>query len=311
MTLYRSLRFGRALLITSPRLLRSRGSSRGMAYSFETLAVSNPAEHVFQVELNRPDKLNAMNVAFWEELPRCFQQLHNDKTCRVVVLSGAGKLFTAGLDLSSIAESFMSPPSSGDGEPDVARKARHMHALITRYQHTFTAIEQCSKPVIAAVHNACIGGGVDMVTACDIRYCTTDAFFQVKEVDLGLAADVGTLQRLPRVIGNASLVNELVFTARKMHAAEAYEAGLVSRVYPDKDQMMAGALAVAKEIASKSPVAVQGSKVHLVYSRDHSVEEGLRYMACWNMCMLQSEDLMKSAMSLMSKEKEPPKFSNL
>lgn len=282
-----------------------------MAYSFETLAVSSPAEHVFQVEMNRPDKLNAMNIAFWEELPRCFQQLHDDKTCRVVVLSGAGKIFTAGLDLSSVAEKFLASPPSGEEELDVARKARNMHALITKFQHTFTAIEKCSKPVIAAVHNACIGGGVDMITACDIRYCTTDAYFQVKEVDLGLAADVGTLQRLPRVIGNASLVNELVFTARKMEAAEAHQVGLVSRVYPDKAQMMAGALAVAKQIASKSPVAVQGSKVHLVYSRDHSVEEGLRYMACWNMCMLQSEDLMKSAMSLMAKEKEPPKFSNL
>lgn len=282
-----------------------------MAYSFETLAVSSPAEHVFQVEMNRPDKLNAMNIAFWEELPRCFQQLHDDKTCRVVVLSGAGKIFTAGLDLSSMAEQFLASPPSGEEEPDVARKARNLHALITKFQHTFTAIEKCSKPVIAAVHNACIGGGVDMITACDIRYCTTDAYFQVKEVDLGLAADVGTLQRLPRVIGNASLVNELVFTARKMEAAEAHQVGLVSRVYPDKAQMMAGALAVAKQIASKSPVAVQGSKVHLVYSRDHSVEEGLRYMACWNMCMLQSEDLMKSAMSLMAKEKEPPKFSNL
>ncbi|KAL1433660.1 hypothetical protein MTO96_012483 [Rhipicephalus appendiculatus] len=132
-----------------------------------------------------------------------------------------------------------------------------------------------------------------------------------RKLTFGLAADVGTLQRLPRVIGSASLVNELVFTARKMEAAEAHQAGLVSRVFPDKAQMMTAALDLAKQIASKSPVAVQGSKVHLVYSRDHGVDEGLRYMACWNMCMLQSEDLMKSAMALMAKEKEPPKFSNL
>lgn len=291
---------------TSP----SMSSQAATGYSFETLLVSQPAEHVFQIELNRPDKLNAMNVAFWMELPKCMQQLHEDRNCRVVVVSGAGRMFTAGLDLASMASTFTADSPDGE-ELDVARKARRMHALITSYQQTFTSLEKCNKPVIAAVHNGCIGGGVDMVTACDIRYCTNDAYFQVKEVDLGLAADVGTLQRLPRVIGNASLVNELVFTARKMEAAEALQAGLVSRVFPDKGQMMTAALDVAKQIASKSPVAVQGSKVHLVYSRDHGVEEGLNYMAAWNMCMLQSEDLMKSAMAMMAKEKEPPKFSNL
>ncbi|KAH6924226.1 hypothetical protein HPB50_013889 [Hyalomma asiaticum] len=148
---------------------------------------------------------------------------------------------------------------------------------------------QCTKPVIAAIHSACIGGGVDMVTACDIRYCTSDAYFQVKPSFNGVPTPVLVLK-----------LSDFLF-----------QAGLVNRVFPDKAQMMAAALDVAKLIASKSPVAVQGSKVHLVYSRDHSVEEGLRYMASWNMCMLQSEDLMKSAMSLMAKEKDPPKFSNL
>lgn len=315
MTPYRTIKFGRALLLSSRRLgvrcsYRNMGDSQQQSYTFETLRVSEPAEHVFQVELNRPDKLNAMNTAFWAELPACFQQLQNDQKCRVVIVSGSGRMFTAGLDLASMANTFMGQ-SPGDEEPDVARKAHKLHGLVTKYQETFTALEKCTKPVIAAIHNACIGGGVDMVTACDIRYCTSDAYFQVKEVDLGLAADVGTLQRLPRVIGSASLVNELVFTARKMGAAEAHEAGLVSRVFPEKVQMMAAALDVAKQIAAKSPVAVQGSKVHLIYSRDHGVDEGLRYMACWNMCMLQSEDLMKSAMAMMAKEKEPPKYSNL
>lgn len=304
---------GRTLLSEfgdSPRLFLLQ-SRRNMSYKFETLAVSTPADHVFHVEMNRPEKLNAMNVAFWKELPECFQQLNDDKTCRAVVVSGAGKMFTAGLDFKSMMSEFVQY-NDGDGEePDVARKARHLHHMITSYQGTFTSIEKCTKPVIAAIHNGCIGGGVDMVTACDIRYCTSDAYFQVKEVDLGLAADVGTLQRLPQVIGNRSLVNELVFTARKMEAAEAREAGLVSRVFPDKAQMLAAAVAVAKEIASKSPVAVQGSKVNLVYSRDHAVDEALRFMACWNMSMLQSEDVVKAAMALMEKAKEPPKFANL
>ncbi|EEC20512.1 enoyl-CoA isomerase, putative, partial [Ixodes scapularis] len=283
-------------------------SRRSMSYNFETLAVSTPADHVFHVEINRPEKMNAMNAAFWEELPKCFQQLHNDKKCRVVVISGAGKMFTAGLDFKSMMNEIMQQ-NTGDGEdPDVARKARHLYNFS---QMHFIVALQCSKPVIAAVHNGCIGGGVNLITACDMRYCTSDAYFQIKEVELGLAADVGVLQRLPRVIGNRSLVSELVFTGRRMEAAEAREAGLVSRIFPDKAQMLSAAVAVAKEIASKSPVAVQGSKVNLVFSRDHGVDEALHFMACWNMSMLQSEDVVKSVMALMEKAKEPPKFANL
>lgn len=286
-------------------------SRRSMSYKFETLAVSTPADHVFHVEINRPEKMNAMNAAFWEELPKCFQQLHNDKKCRVVVISGAGKMFTAGLDFKSMMNELVQQ-NNGDGEdPDVARKARHLYNVITTFQGTFTSMEKCSKPVIAAIHNGCIGGGVNLITACDMRYCTSDAYFQIKEVELGLAADVGVLQRLPRVIGNRSLVSELVFTGRRMEAAEAREAGLVSRIFPDKAQMLSAAVAVAKEIASKSPVAVQGSKVNLVFSRDHGVDEALHFMACWNMSMLQSEDVVKSVMALMEKAKEPPKFANL
>ena len=151
---------------------------------------------------------------------------------------------------------------------------------------------------------------MDLITATDIRLATADTWFCVKEVDMGLAADVGTLQRLPKVIGNQSLVNELCLTARKMKSQEAESCGLVSRVYDDKDKMMTAALDLARLIAAKSPVAVQGTKVHLVYSREHSVQEGLRNMATWNMAMLQSEDVMKSAMASMDKSSnEPPEFS--
>ncbi|XP_064490074.1 delta(3,5)-Delta(2,4)-dienoyl-CoA isomerase, mitochondrial-like isoform X2 [Ornithodoros turicata] len=280
-------------------------------YKFETLAVTSPAKHVLQVELNRPQKLNAMNRKFWEELPKCFDDISRDGNCRAVVLSGAGKMYTAGLDFADVGAMLMQSSGDQEGEPDTARKASRLRELITRFQYTFTSIEKCPKPVIAAVHNGCIGGGVDLVTACDIRYCTQDAYFQVKEVELGLAADVGTLQRLPKVIGNRSLVSELIFTARKMDATEAKQEGLVNRVFPDRSQLLEAAIKVAQEIASKSPVAVQGSKVNLVYSRDHSVEEGLHFMACWNMSMLQSEDLVKAAMAVMTKDKEPPAFSKL
>ena len=152
---------------------------------------------------------------------------------------------------------------------------------------------------------------MDLLAATDIRVCTRDAWFQVKEVDMGLAADVGTLQRLPKIIGSQSLVNELCLTARKLPAAEAASCGLVSTVYETREEMMAGALGLAATIASKSPVAVQGTKMALVYARDHSTEEGLEQVARYNMVMLQSEDLMKSAMAQMDKSSPPPVFAKL
>ncbi|XP_078215431.1 delta(3,5)-Delta(2,4)-dienoyl-CoA isomerase, mitochondrial isoform X4 [Callithrix jacchus] len=242
-------------------------------HSYESLRVTSVQKHVLHVQLNRPNKRNAMNRAFWREMVECFNKISRDADCRAVVISGAGKMFTAGIDLMDMASEIMQP--KGD---DVARISWYFRDLITRYQETFTVIEKCPKPVIAAVHGGCIGGGVDLVTACDIRYCAQDAFFQVKEVDMGLAADVGTLQRLPRVIGNQS------------------------RVFPDKEVMLNAALALAAEISSKSPVAVQGIKVNLLYSRDHSVAEGLNHMASWNMSMLQTQDLIKSVQAATEKK---------
>ncbi|ELV13968.1 delta(3,5)-Delta(2,4)-dienoyl-CoA isomerase, mitochondrial [Tupaia chinensis] len=266
-------------------------------HNYESLLVTSAQKHVLHVQLNRPDKRNAMNKAFWSEMVECFNKIAQDSDCRVVVISGAGKMFTAGIDLVDMASDLLQP--HGD---DVARISWYLRNLITRYQETFNVIEKCPKPVIAAIHGGCIGGGVDLVTACDIRYCAQDAFFQVKEVDVGLAADVGTLQRLPRIIGNQSLVNELAFTCRKMMADEALGSGLVSRVFPNKEAMLDAAFALAAEISSKSPVAVQGTKVNLVYARDHSVAEGLKYMSTWNMSMLQTEDVVKSVQALMEKK---------
>ncbi|XP_028275150.1 delta(3,5)-Delta(2,4)-dienoyl-CoA isomerase, mitochondrial-like isoform X2 [Parambassis ranga] len=272
-------------------------SSGGPTSPYTALAISRPAQFITHVELHRPDKLNAMNKAFWSEMVECFDEISGDPDCRVVVVSGAGRVFTAGLDLMDMAGDILQP--EGD---DAARVSWNLRKTITKYQETFSVIERCPKPVVVAVHGACIGGGVDLITACDIRLCTQDAWFQVKEVDIGLAADVGTLQRLPKVIGSRSLVNELALTARKMYADEAKSSGLVSRVFADKEAMMAVALEMAGEIAGRSPVAVQGTKVNLIYSRDHSVAEGLNYMATWNMSMLQTQDVMKSAQATMEKK---------
>ncbi|KAM8953674.1 delta(3,5)-Delta(2,4)-dienoyl-CoA isomerase, mitochondrial [Pelodytes ibericus] len=266
-------------------------------YQYETLRVTSEADHVFHVEINRPEKRNAMNKAFWREMVLCFRAVAEDSGCRAVVISGAGKMFTSGIDLMDLGADFMQPRDT-----DAARTAWNLRSKISEYQETFSVIEKCPKPVIAAVHGGCIGGGVDLVTACDIRYCTQDAWFQVKEVDIGLAADVGTLQRLPKIIGSRSLVNELALTARKMMSDEAQSSGFVSRVLPDKPSLLLAAFDLAAEIASKSPVAVQGTKVNLVYARDHSVQESLDYMACWNMSMLQTEDVMKSAQAALEKK---------
>lgn len=258
-------------------------------YNYETLKVLNPREYVFQVELNRPEKRNAINSTMWKEFVTCFQQISNDKDCRTVVISGSGKIFSAGIDLQCLAEVAMEATDS-----DIGRKAMTLQKFIIGFQESFTVFEKCPKPVIAAIHGGCIGAGVDLITACDMRYCTKDAWFQVKEVDIGLAADVGTLQRLPKIIGNDSLARELAFTARPFYADEAKEMGLVSRLFADKETMINRTLDVASLIASKSPIAIQGTKVNLIYSRDHTVAEGLQYIANWNQVMLQSEDIMKA-----------------
>ncbi|PIK55125.1 putative delta(3,5)-Delta(2,4)-dienoyl-CoA isomerase, mitochondrial-like [Apostichopus japonicus] len=243
-------------------------------YSFETLSVTEPSKYVYQVEMNRPTKLNAMNMEFWSEMRTCFSEIAGDPNCRVVVLSGSGRVFTAGLDLKAAGDMLLSHQ-----ETEVGRRGFLLRSLIPPMQESFTVIEKCPKPVIAAVHNACVGGGIDMISACDIRLCSQDAFFVIKEVDLGLAADVGTLQRFR------------------------------SRVFSDKKTLLAGALDLANSISKKSPVAIQGSKVNLVYARDHSVQESLDFQVAWNSLMLQSEDLPKAVMAGM--QKEAPEFSKL
>ncbi|XP_074786878.1 delta(3,5)-Delta(2,4)-dienoyl-CoA isomerase, mitochondrial [Athene noctua] len=298
---------GRPLRVPARLMSAEAAERRSPARSFETLRVTPEGDHVLHVELHRPEKRNAMNVAFWREMVECFQDISRDSACRAVVVSGAGKIFTAGIDLAAMGADVLQ--LEGD---DMARRAWNLRQKICDYQETFSVLEKCPKPVIAAVHGACIGAGVDLISACDIRYCSQDAWFQVKEVDIGLAADVGTLQRLPKIMGNQSLVNELAFTARKMMAPEAQSCGLVSRVFPDKETLLRGALEVAAAIAARSPVAVQGTKVNLVYSRDHPVTEGLRYVATWNMSMLQTDDILKSVQAAMEKKgPEAVPFSKL
>jgi len=275
-------------------------------YKFTTLTVSSPVKHVLRVELDRPAKGNSMTKAFWREFRECFQHVRQDSDVRAVVITANGKIFTGGLDVAEHAVTLERPT---DHQEDSARRALKLHKFISSYQDSFSAIEACHQPVIVAINGACIGGGMDLITACDIRLCSEDAWFAIKEVDVGLAADTGTLQRLPRIIGNHSLVRDLVYTGRKLTSREAKECGLVSGVFKDRDTLISEAIALATTIASKSPIAVAASKITLNYSRDHTVQDGLSFVASVNSSMLQTTDLMESMVASM--EKRRPVFSKL
>lgn len=286
---------------------KAKMSSLSSSYNYETMKVDLLDKHVVGVALNRPKKRNAMNKTMWMEIGEVFSRLSNDPECRSIVLSGEGKVFTAGIDLSDLvgmAEVVLS-------DQDIARKCFQMKNIIRPFQESFSQLEKCRKPVVCAIHGPCVGAGVDLIVGADVRYSTSDAWFQVKEVEIGLAADVGTLQRLPKVLGSQSLVNELCLTCRVLPAAEALSCGLTSRLFQDKETMMTAAVDCARQIATNSPVAVQVTKMALVHARDHTVEEGLEYMTLLNMTMLQSEDLRISAMSQIEKSKTKPTFADL
>ncbi|XP_072776948.1 delta(3,5)-Delta(2,4)-dienoyl-CoA isomerase, mitochondrial isoform X2 [Taeniopygia guttata] len=294
-------RLRRALRPSWPRVSRLGSMTSPMTSAavqeLQSLRLLQERPRVLHLQLHRPGKRNALDLRCWRELVQVFRDIAQDPECRAVVVSGAGAAFTAGIDLAELGSLLAALPAQ-----DAARRAWALRRHILEFQESFSAMERCPKPVIAAVHGPCIGAGVDLISACDIRFCSQDAYFQVKEVDMGLAADVGTLQRLPKIVGSQSLVNELAFTARVMRAPEALSCGLVSRVLPDKAALLEVALEVAEAIAARSPVAVQGTKVNLLYSRDRPVSEGLQHVATWNMAMLQTEDIPKSVQAALDKK---------
>jgi len=260
----------------------------------ETLSVSFVLEHVVEVKLNRPNKRNAINHLMWQEFIFCFSELiPNLEDCRVVVITGEGPVFCAGIDLGDLLSSA-SKPEFQDVDP--ARKFLRTRRSIMKIQKSFQSINECPQPVIAAVHGVCTGAGVDLISATDIRFCSEEATFCVKEVDIGLCADVGSLQFLPRIISNDGILREIALTSRNVASKEAKEIGLVSRVCSGgKEAVHKEAFEMAKLIAQKSPVAVVGTKRNLNYSRDHSISDGLEYVSTWNSGCLQTEDLVKIA----------------
>jgi enoyl-CoA hydratase len=264
-----------------------------MPPSFETLEIQIE-QQVATVSLNRPDKANSMNGAMWNELQTCFDWLDQEPTVRAVILAGNGKHFCAGLDLAMFG-------SLGGESSEPSRRAEHLRRTILRLQDNLSAIEKCRVPVLAAIHNTCIGGGVDMTCCADMRYATQDAYFSIREIDIGMTADVGTLQRLPKIIPDG-VVRELAYTGRDMGAQEARDVGFVNQVFEDKETMMCEVTRIARDIAKKSPLAVRGSKEMLLYSRDHSVAEGLNYIATWNAGMLSQADLQAGMLAQMEKK---------
>jgi enoyl-CoA hydratase len=250
---------------------------------YQAFAVSHAAG-IAHVQINRPAKANAMDAAFWREIVEIFQWVDDTDAIRVVVISGAGKHFSAGIDLALLAS------VASELGKDVGRNARLLRRKILQMQAAFNAVDQCCKPVLAAVQGYCIGGAIDLIAACDMRYCSEGAQFSIKEIDMGMAADVGTLQRLPRIIGDGML-RELAYTGRMVEAAEALRIGLVNQTYADQPALLEGVFAIAGQIAAKSPIAVAGTKRMIGYMRDHTVNDGLEYIATWNAAMLQSHDL--------------------
>lgn len=249
--------------------------------------------HIAWLTLNRPEKRNVMGSAFFKQLSAHLAKLDQDPAIRVVVIKAEGKSFTAGTDLNEAASML-----SGEG----ADQRETTRINILALQAGLTAIEKCRKPVIAAVHSHCIGGGIDLISACDIRLATADAVFSIRETRMGIIADLGTLQRLPDIIGHGWF-RELALTGRDFTAAEALQMGLLTRVCQNREALYAEAKTLASQIAECPPLTVQGVKDVILYSRDHGIDAGLDYVAQKNTAALPSRDVVEAVTAFMEKRK--------
>jgi len=262
---------------------------------------------VAHVQLKRPDAYNTMTREFWSELPEIVSSLDAAGSTRVVVLSSTGKHFSAGMDLA-VFTGGGGDALGGGGAREEGRIRARLRQTVLMLQESFTALERARMPVLAAVQGGCIGGAVDMVSACDIRYCSADAFFVVQEIHLGMTADVGTLQRLPKIIPEG-VAREMAYRGQRLTAQRAYEIGLVNEVFDTHEDLVDGVMDIAAEIASKSPLAVWGSKEMINYSRDHSVADSLNHIATWQAGMFHPGDMIESFSA--KSDKRDPVFEDL
>ena len=272
-----------------------------MSYECFDVTIEDGIAHLV---LKRPDKRNSMIPAFWAELPAIIRDIDDNARARVVVISSTGPHFTAGLDLKAFEA--IGPDTSN---PMASRQAGlRFQQTVRAMQDTFTCLEQCRVPVLAAIQGGCIGGGVDFVTACDMRYATADAFITIHEINIGMTADVGTFPRIFKLIPEG-VARELAYTGKRMPAEEAQAVGLVNRVYPDQDSLLEGVMEIAREIASKPPLAVHGTKRMANYARDHTVADALDYIGVWNASMLQHDEIREAMQA--NAEKRVGEFAEL
>ncbi len=261
-----------------------------MNYSCFDVSIANDVAHIV---LNRPDKRNSMIHEFWDELPTIVQSIDQNSTARVIVLSSTGPHFTSGLDTSIFGSSVESSDNPEDVEKSKRQRSAKLYDTIKHMQKSFTCLEQCRIPVIAAIQGGAIGGGVDLVTACDLRYMTEDGFLSIYEINIGMTADVGTFPRITHLLPEG-IVKELAYTGRRISAQEAKQHGLVNEIYTDHDAMLEATMGIARQIATKAPLAVYGSKKIINYSRDHSTADSLDYISLWNASMLQPDEISEA-----------------
>ena len=261
-----------------------------MNYSCFDVSIANDVAHIV---LNRPDKRNSMIHEFWDELPTIVQSIDQNSTARVIVLSSTGPHFTSGLDTSIFGSSVESSDNPENVEKSKRQRSAKLYDTIKHMQKSFTCLEQCRIPVIAAIQGGAIGGGVDLVTACDLRYMTEDGFLSIYEINIGMTADVGTFPRITHLLPEG-IVKELAYTGRRISAQEAKQHGLVNEIYTDHEAMLEATMGIARQIATKAPLAVYGSKKIINYSRDHSTADSLDYISLWNASMLQPDEISEA-----------------
>jgi enoyl-CoA hydratase len=264
------------------------------------------AGNIARLTLKRGDELNTMVPEFWRELPEIVRDIDEGAKARVIVIASTGKHFSAGMDLSVFTEGGLGGPRTSQ---ERGRRGANLRAHLLGLQETFNVLDRARMPVLAAIQGGCVGGAVDLASACDCRYATENAFFVVQEINLGMTADVGTFPRLCGLMPEG-MVRELCYTGRRLAARRAFELGLVNDVFPTQDAMMEHVMTVAKEIAEKSPLAVHGSKVMINYARDHSIADGLDYIATWQAGMYNPETDMREAFAA-RQEKRAPQFADL
>lgn len=265
------------------------------------LSIENKVAHI---RLSRPEVFNSMPRAFWNELPVLVNDISDNAKARCIVISSAGKHFTAGMDLSVFTDGDGVSASGGDQHS----RAEAFRQFVLTLQDSFSCLDNARVPVIAAIQGGCIGGGVDMVSACDIRYATDDAFFQIQEINIGMTADVGTFPRLCNLIPQG-WVRELAYAGRRLPAAKAKEIGLINDTFATQEAMLAHVMELAHEIAAKAPVAVAGSKRMINYARDHSIADGLDYIATWQAGMFAPPHMMEAFAA--KAQKREPNFADL